>query len=55
MKNPADMTDKEIRAEIFSDEASPARERVLAEELAKRGSLKKTSRQVDVNENNEER
>lgn len=54
MKNPSDMSDREIRNEIFSDTATPARERELAEELAKRGSLKRTSRQVDVNENNEE-
>lgn len=54
MKSPADMTDKEIRNEIFSGEASAVRERALAEELCRRGALSRKSRSPEVNRDNEE-
>lgn len=53
MKKLCDMTEKEIRAEIFSDE-SP-RERECVEELARRGAVSRAFNSPEVNHNNEER
>jgi hypothetical protein len=52
-KTPAEMTEREIKDEIFSDESD--REIELMRELARRGVLAKAQRDVDVTTTNEER